>query len=607
MGAADAADAADVGAMVGAGPLEPRCSHPPVTHALATIPQAMNAAARVDRGTARWVGRRSMGRTELSSNAGRGRKTTSVILSAAEKGLSWLGSHLNARGQWGNSRAGASVWRACQTWRKRGGAARVGGAESGRKALGEGAAQAAPTAPHATPHGSDTARSGPERFWSRWPDRVAFGAFILVSGVAHFAVVPFEWPHAFQVNDAEGEAAIPVDLLAPDEAPPAPPPSLGPIEPESAQSRRDMPGAGPTARADAGAPRDGGVDAGAEVSRTGRDAGPPDASADGSTNVDAYDGGASDAAVAMLADSGPGSGPRDPQAIIGAAGAVQADVVLVMLVVNAEVIRTNRVGARMGYLLRGIPQWDEFMSGTDIDPVRDTDWVIISGPSLINTARDVVLIHYAASDAAVDRAISVVTRKYEHGGPYDTGVAGVKASLAHADRAERVLLRPQPHVLAVVPPSVAGKVARQLVSARTPAHVRPGEALYLRLVNPHHPMPEVPESITEMRLRVVPRADGGADVFIDGDTKDADAAARAAQDMRALVRRHNDTLTSLITHGLFDHVEVKSEGPEVMLHLVVTLDQIETLATLVGDFLGVQAPATPASPPAGGDRRAPPR
>ena len=315
----------------------------------------------------------------------------------------------------------------------------------------------------------------------------------------------------------------------------------------------------PPRRPDAGAPTDAAAPDAAADAR-------PDAPADASSDSAFGDGGAF-----PLTEAGPSAtGPRIPQAILGAAGAVQADVVLVMVVVNAEVIRGNPVGARMGYLLRGIPQWDEFMSGTDIDPVRDTDWVMISGPSLVNTTRDVVLIHYSASDAIVDKAIDVVSRKYDRGGPIDAGVPGVKASLAHADRAERVLLRPQPHVLAVVPTSVAEKVARQLVASKVPAHIRPGEAVYVRLVNPHHPMPELPATITEMRLRVVPRPDEGADVFIDGDTKDAQTASEAAEDVKGIVRRHNDTFTSLATDGLLDHVDVAPEGNLVRLHLTAS-------------------------------------
>ncbi|HEY5146880.1 MAG TPA: hypothetical protein VII82_08935, partial [Polyangiaceae bacterium] len=324
---------------------------------------------------------------------------------------------------------------------------------------------------------------------------------------------------------------------------------------------------------DASADRDGASDAMADAS-------PADAGAEGGPG----DGGAADdaAAVAMM-DAG-------PNAIVGAA--IQADVNLVTLVVNAEVIRLHPVGARMGYLLRAIPQWDEFMSGTDIDPVRDADWVQVAGPSLINTARDVVLIHYSVADAVVDHAVSIVSHKYDRGGPFDAGVPGVKASLAHADRAERVLLRAQPHVLAVVPPSIAEKSARQLVAARLPAHNHPGEAVYLRLVNPHHPMPELPETITEMRLRVVPRSDLGVDVFIEGDTKDASTAADAATELRRIVRRHDDALTSMLTHGLFDRVDVTTEGPLVKAHIPVTLDQIETVTALVSSFLGVEPPSS---------------
>jgi hypothetical protein len=102
----------------------------------------------------------------------------------------------------------------------------------------------------------------------------------------------------------------------------------------------------------------------------------------------------------------------------------------------------------------------------------------------------------------------------------------------------------------------------------------------------------------------VPRPDFGADVFVEGDTKDADAAADAAEGLRRLVRRHNDAFTSMLTHGLFDHVETTNEGPLVKSHLVVSLDQIETLAALVSSFLGVQpeirgAPGSPSRPAPG--------
>jgi hypothetical protein len=105
----------------------------------------------------------------------------------------------------------------------------------------------------------------------------------------------------------------------------------------------------------------------------------------------------------------------------------------------------------------------------------------------------------------------------------------------------------------------------------------------------------------------VPRPDAGADVFIDGDTKDAASATEAADVVRRIFRRHDDAITSLVTHGLLDHVDVTTEGGVVKAHIVATYDQIQTLVTLVGDFLGIEPPpdVAPPSPSASPGRRRP--
>jgi hypothetical protein len=456
-----------------------------------------------------------------------------------------------------------------------------------RHPLGAGAAQAAPTAPHATPRPQQrdgrVRRTGPERFWWHRPVSVAFVVALALSLLFHAGAFPLEWPAHLQVNDLEGEAAIAVDLLeGSGVATPEPPPAEAPLpEAPASENARERAPVAPIApaREDAGS-RSRALEL--------RDAS-SDARADGSVLDRATPAGLADAGI----DSGFDSGAPDTEAIAGAAGALQADVVLVAVLVNAEVIRKNPVGASLGVLLRGIPQWEDFMSGTDIDPVRDTDWLMISGPSLINTARDVVLIRYGASDAVVDRAIARVSRKYSGGGPFDAGVPGVKATLAHADRAERVLLRPRPHVLGVVPPAVAGKLARQLAVVGLPAHVLPGVAVYFRFESPHRAVPEIPESISELRLRVVPRADNGADAFLEGDAKDPESAALAAPEIEKTIRRRNSGLTSLLTHGVFDGVEVRAEGAKVLVHLSVTLEDLKTLASLAGALLGVAMPEVP--------------
>jgi hypothetical protein len=112
-----------------------------------------------------------------------------------------------------------------------------------------------------------------------------------------------------------------------------------------------------------------------------------------------------------------------------------------------------------------------------------------------------------------------------------------------------------------------------------------------------------------MRLRVVPRADGSAEVSAEGDTKDAEEAQAAAKDIARFVRRHDDPITSLVTRGILDHVEVTSEGTLVKARLTASLDQIANLVALVGNLIGADdsadAPAVPSvhSPAPGASSR----
>ncbi len=464
---------------------------------------------------------------------------------------------------------------------------RKAGGNARPASLGEGAGQEAPTAPHATPRTTKGPRTGPERFWARWPVRLALGASLVVSGLAHCTAIPIDFSQGFQIEEVDGEAAIPIDLLSPEDTPPPPPPPeevKPPAEDDKGQAAA-VASLRPQPAFDAGAPRDGGPDG-------ARDAAADVVSPDGAPG-DAGAGTASlDGAVAM-ADAGSG-GPRDPQAILGAAGDIQVDKVLVMVVVNAEVIRKSPSGPSLAALLRRVDQWDQFMRGTDIDPVKDIDWIIISGPSIQNTTRDVVLVHYSASDAKVDHAMDVVASNYPQGGAFDAGVGSMKAVRSFSDGAERVVMQPRPHVLAVVPTSAAAKVARQLAAASVPAHVRKGEALYLRVVDPHHPMPQIPAEVSELRLRIVPTDDDGADVLLEGDTASADAARKAAGEIQALLQSINGSMIGigvrLAAGDLLDGIEVTTQATVVKVRMHASAEQIAGILGLAGSLPGVSAP-----------------
>ncbi|WP_394820561.1 hypothetical protein [Pendulispora albinea] len=470
--------------------------------------------------------------------------------------------------------------------------------DGGPSEVQAGAAEGAPTAPHATLRQARQRPSkkptGPERFWDPKRIRYGFGLAFVVSVGLHFALGPWSLLPEQKLDfvDVEGELSIPIDVMedeAPPEPPPPEPPSPPPAESPGSTATPAPKPKGPDRTRDAGAPEeDASTDGGTDVAASpGEDA---------SAKVAMLDAGApslADAAVAARDDAGaPASKSHDPAALVGSASDMQAGPPLVRLLVNMEEIRKNPVGAQAGPLLSAIPQWDEFMAGTQIDPVRDADWIYITGPSLLHTERDVILVHYSASDKIVDRAIDVVSKKYASGGAFDAGVPGVKASLGHADRAQRVFLRPQTRVLAVVPPDFAHAAAKTLSKTKVGVHSRPGEAMRLTLATPHRPMPFIPESVSEMRMWIVPREGGGADVYAEGDTPDPAAASAAADALRKVVRQQNSIAVRLVTQNLLGTVDITSQGSLVKLHGPVTQDQLDAVLGLVAGQLGVTLPSS---------------
>ncbi len=466
-----------------------------------------------------------------------------------------------------------------------------------------GAGGTAPTAPHATPRTAGMRHTGPERFWTSPWRRYVAASSIALSVIIHYVFTPWSLlpEHEFEIRDTAGDLAIPVDLLEGDNADPSPPPptappaSLPPVPPPSATKGDGLDGGVPLPL-DAGRtkpPRDGGPDAPARRLDAGL---PPDGE-----RREPRDGGVGVHADAAIARSGQVSGvARDAVGMIGAAGAAQAGPQFVIVTINMAVIRTHPVGSRIGPLFEAIPQWDDFLVGTGIDALRDTDWVSINGPSLIHSEKDVILVHYSASDAVVDRALDAIGHKSGNGRPYDAGVAGMKSILGHADRADRVFMRPQAHVVAIVPPYYAATAAKTLAHATIPrAPKRPTEAFRLTLQHPHGPMPAIPESVTELRLWIVPNnSSGGADIYGEGDTASPEACRDAVHVLQAVVRDQNSFAVKLVTHGLLDGVELTADGPTVRLHAPVVREQLEVILAFAAGRLGVDiAPLDGGTPP----------
>jgi hypothetical protein len=471
----------------------------------------------------------------------------------------------------------------------------------------------APTAPHATPPEAPTKgtkKSGPARFWSTRRIRIALAIALTFSFAIHWYVAPwrlFPDRSGLELKDNADELTIPVELLGeepPPEEKPTPPLQTTPSPEDDPNAPKNKPDAGPKPKPkpDASAPdAEAKAEVDASIAPIAIDGGAATSPSDGGAPTDAGEADAANDAglLASGGDAGPpvpgANGPRDPGAMIGMPGLISAGTVNVTLMVNIAVIRTNPVGARMGPLLYGIPQWNEFMKGSQltIDPIKDTDWILIYGPSLIHTDRDAVFVHYSISDTIVEAAVDSIAKRYDKGGAYDAGVPGVKAAVGFADNGERVFLRGQSHVLVIVPKDKANDFAKLAKRATINPRVRPGEAMRLVVKDPWKqitiPGLKFNQSLKELRLWIVPRpSDGGADVFVEGDCTDEEAANEAADALTDIVKRVNSLGVRVVTRGLLNNAKITADGTHIKSQLSASQEQLEALLQGLGAALGAQ-------------------
>jgi hypothetical protein len=178
-------------------------------------------------------------------------------------------------------------------------------------------------------------------------------------------------------------------------------------------------------------------------------------------------------------------------------------------------LRENPIGAQLGESLREIREWRSFFRGSDIDPVRDLDSMVITAPELVARSDGLVAIltfnvDMARVRSAVDGLVS------RHRGEW-IAEAPLPAAIAEIQRGKRLFaLVGDKKQLYVMPASERDKLA-QLGKLASPSPDLP-YAVKLSMVNPHRPLSRLPfafpESITRLTLTATPTADGGLELAI---------------------------------------------------------------------------------------------
>ena len=229
--------------------------------------------------------------------------------------------------------------------------------------------------------------------------------------------------------------------------------------------------------------------------------------------------------------------------------------------IRLSVFRAHPLGTRVEPFVLAWLGWGATIAAISPHPVAELDWMAFVGPD--DPARQRLLARTSIADDVIDARLA-----------------------ARSDSTLRIVVRPQTHLVAGLPPDVAPGVLKIVPGARVadPA-AEPDEALHVDVSNPHGLMPRVPTAVRRALIRVFSRPGTAAEGFADLTCDDEASAAEVADELRARAAKMNSFLVSLVTRDLLSGLAVTTSGSVVSLRIPANAEQLAALATLAAGFL----------------------
>jgi hypothetical protein len=232
------------------------------------------------------------------------------------------------------------------------------------------------------------------------------------------------------------------------------------------------------------------------------------------------------------------------------------------VILRLSVARQHPLGARIEPFILAWPGWGTTLSSLTRQPLADLEWLEVVGPK--DPAGERLLARTTAADEVIDARLQ-----------------------ARSDGSLRVVARPQPHLVAALPPDGAPAILETLHTARVlePAGSDPDEALHVDFPHPHGVILYVPEEARRAVVRVDSRPGGAAEGFVDLTCDDEASASLMAAHLRARAGDINNLMVRVLTRDLLGSLSITVEGAVVKLRLPATSEQLESLATLAAAVL----------------------
>ena len=305
---------------------------------------------------------------------------------------------------------------------------------------------------------------------------------------------------------------------------------------------------------------------------------------------------ASAAPVASAAPSATGSStpapPRhptpmeDPAKLAGGAGAIQAKATNVMIYMATDIARKHELGPLLGDLLAKIPQWNELLGGTDLDPIRDFDHIWLTGPHMQSAKVVVAVVEYNVGVGRMQRAIEQAMKRSKPAGkwlaekPVPLGVLGNGGT-------QRVALRPDKRAI-IVAPAEAESQLRQPTELRFNKSGSTLMAMTMRTPWRGFMRTAVkfPKSISLLKLTLTP-TDKGFLLRIEANDATPESATTTARELAASIEEFRDPP---VLAPWFDRPAFTIDGAVVRAEVLVTTVQVKRILNLVSGLLAFSDP-----------------
>lgn len=297
------------------------------------------------------------------------------------------------------------------------------------------------------------------------------------------------------------------------------------------------------------------------------------------------------------------SGPLEhPVSVSGVQSQVLDSNANVSLLLLSDRVRGHPLGERIGRLLVDFPQWQSFLGATGIDPIHDLDRVLVVGPQFRRSADVVVVVRYGIETEAMQKAIDRLVHREPRGSWASTKPMMARA---YADRAERVFAFSGPKILVIAPPHLEAQL-RDASITRFPEPAS-DDALVINIKTPWRALIglpfTLPQSLSWLRLSVLPLADGGAYVRVEAE----DADAKTARDNALALSRAVNAITNpelgafgallgVRSLSFLDPISLRANGGRLAGEVHVRPAQLARLLgyaeELVRQWTGRRAPAS---------------